>query len=125
MRPAYLLLLDTAQTQARVVLTRGEDLVAERVWKFDPRHGPHVLAVIEQVLQTAGVAVSEVTRVAVVCGPGHWSLMRSGVVTALMLAEAIGAELVSVAHAALPTQIAAALRAQPTTVVAPQYTQPG
>lgn len=119
-RPFWLL-LDTTRVRSRVVVGRGDTVVQNYVWEFDPRYGPHVLAVVEQVLGQAGVSLSQIDRIAVVRGPGHFSLVRSGVGTAMMLAEALEVELVGVVPADLAVQIEEMHHATSVTTVVPQY----
>lgn len=71
-----------------------------------PRHGPELMAAIEQVVEQAG-GWPDVARIAVGAGPGSFTGIRIGVATARGLAQARGLPLASVGSTAA---LAAGLR---------------
>ncbi len=80
-----LLALDTATSAITVAAYDGERILAERT-TIDPRRTTELLAPsIEQVLTEAGVAASDLTDLAVGTGPGPFTGLRVGIVTALTL----------------------------------------
>ncbi|HVE69064.1 MAG TPA: tRNA (adenosine(37)-N6)-threonylcarbamoyltransferase complex dimerization subunit type 1 TsaB [Solirubrobacteraceae bacterium] len=92
--------LDTA-TPATVAGLLRDDGVA-----FEARHDPgpderpghatRLLGLVDEVLAAAGCEMGDVGRIAVGVGPGSFTGLRIGIATARGLAQATGAELVSV-----------------------------
>jgi tRNA threonylcarbamoyladenosine biosynthesis protein TsaB len=84
-----LLALDTATPAVTVALHDGSAVVAE-LSVVDPRRHGEVLAVlVDQVLRKAGAVRSDLTAVAVGIGPGPYTGLRAGVVTARVLGSAL------------------------------------
>ena len=83
---AVLLAFDTASPQVSVALLDDDgDVVAELVSAETMRHGEQLAPLIEQVLAEAGVTRLDVTAVAVGAGPGPFTGLRVGLVTARTL----------------------------------------
>ncbi len=91
-----ILIIDTAHPTARGILADDEKILASREWVNTPKVGTEVLVYIEEVLQEAGFEKTSITRIGVHPGPGSYGLVRTGIVTATILAQAVGAELVEV-----------------------------
>ncbi|HEY7717188.1 MAG TPA: tRNA (adenosine(37)-N6)-threonylcarbamoyltransferase complex dimerization subunit type 1 TsaB [Pedococcus sp.] len=85
-----LLAIDTSTTAVTVALHDGSRVVAERSTLDARRHTEHVAPGVEGVLQDAGVAPGDVTDVAVGVGPGPFTGLRVGMVTATVFAHARG-----------------------------------
>jgi tRNA threonylcarbamoyl adenosine modification protein YeaZ len=84
-----LLALDTATPAVTVALHDGSAVVAE-LCTVDPRRHGEVLAVlVDQVLRKAGADRSDLTAVAVGTGPGPYTGLRAGVVTAQVVGSAL------------------------------------
>lgn len=84
-----LLALDTATPAVTVALHDGSAVVAE-LSVIDPRRHGEVLAVlVDQVLRKAGAGRGDLTAVAVGVGPGPYTGLRAGVVTARVLGSAL------------------------------------
>jgi tRNA threonylcarbamoyladenosine biosynthesis protein TsaB len=84
-----LLALDTATPAVTVALHDGSAVVAE-LSVVDPRRHGEVLAVlVDQVLRKAGAARGDLTAVAVGTGPGPYTGLRAGLVTARVLGSAL------------------------------------
>jgi tRNA threonylcarbamoyl adenosine modification protein YeaZ len=84
-----LIALDTATPAVTVALHDGSAVVAE-LSVIDPRRHGEVLAVlIDQALRKAGAVRGDLTAVAVGTGPGPYTGLRAGVVTARVLASAL------------------------------------
>jgi tRNA threonylcarbamoyladenosine biosynthesis protein TsaB len=84
-----LLALDTAPPAVTVALHDGSAVVAE-LSVVDPRRHGEVLAVlVDQVLRKAGAVRDDLTAVAVGTGPGPYTGLRAGVVTARVLGSAL------------------------------------
>jgi tRNA threonylcarbamoyl adenosine modification protein YeaZ/ribosomal-protein-alanine acetyltransferase len=89
-----LLGLDTATpatTTAVLAVAAGTEakIVAERSTVDARRHGELLAPQIAEVLDEAGVARTELAAVAVGCGPGPFTGLRVGLVTAAALADAL------------------------------------
>ncbi|HSZ14488.1 MAG TPA: tRNA (adenosine(37)-N6)-threonylcarbamoyltransferase complex dimerization subunit type 1 TsaB [Solirubrobacteraceae bacterium] len=111
---------DTATSSTAVALRRADGGVTQA--RDDPPagarpgHATRLLDLARGLLEHAGVAWSEVDRVAVGVGPGTFTGLRVGVATARGLAQSLSAELVGVSSAralALP-----ALAGEPDAVLA-------
>ena len=82
-----LLALDTATSAIAVALHDGERVLAERS-VIDPRRTTEVLApLIHEVLAEAAVGTADLTDIAVGTGPGPFTGLRVGIVTALTLGQ--------------------------------------
>jgi tRNA threonylcarbamoyl adenosine modification protein YeaZ len=80
-----LLALDTATQAVTVALHDGERVVAESSTVDPLRHGELLAPAIERVLAEGGASVLDLTGIAVGVGPGPFTGLRVGVVTARML----------------------------------------
>jgi tRNA threonylcarbamoyl adenosine modification protein YeaZ len=84
-----LLALDTATPAVTVALHDGSAVVAE-VSTVDPRrHGELLSGCIDRALRKAGSGLRDVTAVAVGIGPGPYTGLRAGVITARVLGSAL------------------------------------
>jgi tRNA threonylcarbamoyl adenosine modification protein YeaZ len=95
----FLLAMDTSGTRALVA--RGDadgTVVAERRWTAGYRHGEELLARVDEMLSTEGVALADVAGIVVGTGPGAFTGLRVGLATAKALARGLG-----VAIAGVPT----------------------
>jgi tRNA threonylcarbamoyladenosine biosynthesis protein TsaB len=81
-----LLAFDTATPYVTVALHDGEDVVAERRSDERMRHGEQLAPLIERVLGEAGIVRQDLTALAVGIGPGPFTGLRVGLVTARTLA---------------------------------------
>lgn len=89
-RPVLLLAFDTATPAVTVALLDGATLLVESTVVDARRHGELLAPGIEHVLATAGARPRELTAIAVGVGPGPYTGLRVGVVTAAALAQALG-----------------------------------
>ncbi len=85
-----LLALDTATPAVSVALHDGERVVAESLAVDGRRHGELLAPGIEAVLREIGATSRDLTDVAVGTGPGPFTGLRIGLVTARTLAMALG-----------------------------------
>lgn len=85
-----LLAFDTATAHVTVALHDGTSVVGE--WGSDEsmRHGETLAPAIEAVLQQAGARPADLTRIAVGAGPGPFTGLRVGLVTARTFGFALG-----------------------------------
>ncbi len=81
-----LLAFDTATPFVTVALHDGEDVVAERRSEQRMKHGEQLAPLIEAVLAGAGIVRQDLTAIAVGTGPGPFTGLRVGLVTARTLA---------------------------------------
>ncbi|MGH3472355.1 MAG: tRNA (adenosine(37)-N6)-threonylcarbamoyltransferase complex dimerization subunit type 1 TsaB [Nocardioidaceae bacterium] len=91
-----LLAFDTATYAVTVALHDGTEVVAEWTVVDGLRHGELLALGIDAVLAQATTPIRAVSRVAVGVGPGPFTGLRVGVVTARTLAAALGVEVVGV-----------------------------
>jgi tRNA threonylcarbamoyl adenosine modification protein YeaZ len=103
-----LLAFDTATPAVTVALHDGLRAVAERTTVSSRRHGELLAAMIEQVLADGGATRADLEAVAVGTGPGPYTGLRAGLVTARVLGSALGVPAIGVctldvmARAAVP-----------------------
>ena len=81
-----LLSFDTATPFVTVALHDGDDVVAERGSELPMKHGEQLAPLIERVLLDAGRVRQDLTAIAVGVGPGPFTGLRVGLVTARTLA---------------------------------------
>jgi tRNA threonylcarbamoyl adenosine modification protein YeaZ len=84
-----LLAFDTATPQVSVALHDGEEVIAELVSDRAMKHGEQLAPLIADVLAGAGAVRQDLTAVAVGAGPGPFTGLRVGLVTARTLAFAL------------------------------------
>jgi tRNA threonylcarbamoyladenosine biosynthesis protein TsaB len=91
-----LLAFDTATPAVTVALHDGTQVLAERTTVDARRQGELLAPHIEAVLSAAGVRAAELSSIAVGVGPGPFTGLRVGVVTARVMAQALGIEAIGV-----------------------------
>ena len=84
-----LLAFDTSSPTVTVAVHDGTDVVAELVSEAAMRHGEQLMPLVRDALAQAGLAPRDVTAVAVGAGPGPFTGLRVGLVTARTLAHAL------------------------------------
>ncbi|ADG87341.1 tRNA (adenosine(37)-N6)-threonylcarbamoyltransferase complex dimerization subunit type 1 TsaB [Thermobispora bispora] len=84
------LAFDTATPAVTAALHDGRGVVAESTTIDARRHGELLAPAIEEVLRKAGVTFRDVTVVVAGAGPGPYTGLRVGLVTATALAMALG-----------------------------------
>jgi tRNA threonylcarbamoyladenosine biosynthesis protein TsaB len=80
-----LLALDSATPLVTVALHDGEAVVAEARAEVPMRHGEQLAPLIDQVMIAAGVVRQDLTAIGVGVGPGPFTGLRVGLVTARTL----------------------------------------
>jgi tRNA threonylcarbamoyl adenosine modification protein YeaZ len=85
-----LLALDTSTPLVSVALLDDGRLVANRTSEQPMKHGERLAPMISEALDSVGAVRQDVTAVAVGVGPGPFTGLRVGVVTARMLGLALG-----------------------------------
>lgn len=91
-----LLAFDTATPLVSVALHDGQGVVAERLSAAPMKHGEQLAPLIEAVLADAGVDRLALTRIAVGTGPGPFTGLRVGLVTARTLGHVLALPVVGV-----------------------------
>lgn len=85
-----LLAFDTATVSVSVALHDGSRVLAEDHSEGSMAHGEQLSPSIERVLAQAGRTPADLTDIAVGVGPGPYTGLRVGVVTALTLGHTLG-----------------------------------
>ena len=80
-----LLAFDTATPAVSVALHDGDDVVAELSSEQPMRHGEQLAPLIDRVLREQGLVRQDLTALAVGVGPGPFTGLRVGLVTARTL----------------------------------------
>lgn len=88
-----LLAIDTATTAISIALHDGRRVLAEATTLDARGHAEHLAPGVSRVLEEAGAAPGDLTDVACGLGPGPFTGLRVGIVTARTLALATGATL--------------------------------
>lgn len=84
-----LLTFDTSSPQVSVALHDGDDIVAEAVSEQSMKHGEQLAPLIERVLSTVDAYRHDLTAIGVGVGPGPFTGLRVGLVTARTLAHVL------------------------------------
>jgi tRNA threonylcarbamoyl adenosine modification protein YeaZ len=84
-----LLALDTATPAVTVALHDGSAAIAEVSAVDARRHGELLSAFVDEALRKAGAGFGDLTAIAVGIGPGPYTGLRAGVVTARVLGSAL------------------------------------
>ncbi|MGL5827503.1 MAG: tRNA (adenosine(37)-N6)-threonylcarbamoyltransferase complex dimerization subunit type 1 TsaB [Nocardioides sp.] len=85
-----LLALDTATPLVTVALHDGDRVLVERVGDVSMKHAEQLAPLIDVVLHDAGCVPTRLTGIAVGTGPGPFTGLRVGLVTARTLGHALG-----------------------------------
>jgi tRNA threonylcarbamoyl adenosine modification protein YeaZ len=84
-----LLAFDTATPAVTAALHDGSRVIAEESAVDARRHGELLAVSIEKVLRSAGARQRDLTAIAVGTGPGPYTGLRAGLVTAAVLASSL------------------------------------
>lgn len=84
-----LLSFDTATSLVTAALHDGQDVVDERLSERPMKHGEHLAPLIEALLTDNGLVRQDLTAIAVGVGPGPFTGLRVGLVTARTLAHVL------------------------------------
>ena len=80
-----LLALDTATPLVSVALHDGERVVVELSSEQPMKHGEHLAPLVARAMEDAGIVRQDLTAIAVGVGPGPFTGLRVGIVTARTL----------------------------------------
>ena len=87
----WLLALETSTKVGRVALFSGENFVEERVCPADSNTARSIFPLVQDLVKSHDLSVSEIGAIAVTNGPGSFTGLRVGVTIAKTLAFANGA----------------------------------
>ncbi|MDX3094161.1 tRNA (adenosine(37)-N6)-threonylcarbamoyltransferase complex dimerization subunit type 1 TsaB [Streptomyces sp. ME01-24h] len=85
-----LLAFDTATPAVTVALHDGRRVLAESTEIDARRHGELLMPAVDRVLREAGTGLGDVTGIVVGVGPGPYTGLRVGLVTAVSFADVLG-----------------------------------
>ncbi|EFQ81795.1 universal bacterial protein YeaZ [Aeromicrobium marinum DSM 15272] len=85
-----LLAFDTATPVVTVAVHDGRSVLADAHAEGSMVHGERLAPAVQEAMAAAGAAMGDLTDVAVGVGPGPFTGLRVGVVTALTLAHTLG-----------------------------------
>jgi tRNA threonylcarbamoyl adenosine modification protein YeaZ len=111
-----LLAFDTATPLVSVALHDGERVVVELSSDVPMKHGEHLAPLIARAMEEAGIVRQDLTAIAVGVGPGPFTGLRVGLVTARTLGAVLGLPVLGVctldalAHAATRTGLTGEFR---------------
>ncbi|MCE9643151.1 MAG: hypothetical protein K8Q97_02370 [Candidatus Andersenbacteria bacterium] len=118
-----ILIIDTAHPRARIICADDTTVLGKREWENTPKVGTDLLVHIGGLLEELGKQKTDITRVAVHAGPGSYGLVRTGIVTTTILAQAIGAELAVVSGDSEEDVVKSARTGEKVDAVEPKYGQ--
>ena len=94
---SLILALDTATRTPTLALVGADgDVIDERQWQSEHRHGEQLLQRLDDLLSAAGARPTELTGVIVGVGPGSFTGLRIGLATAKTIAYSLEIPIVGV-----------------------------
>ena len=90
------LALDTSASRPTVAMMRGEEVLAEWLGPGELKHHETLLAGIDECLRASGFAPKDLGFLSVGIGPGMFTGLRIGIVTAKFLADPLNIPCVAV-----------------------------
>jgi tRNA A37 threonylcarbamoyladenosine modification protein TsaB len=121
MKHNLLLTIDTAHPTARVVVANDIQILGMREWPNTPQVGTDLLVYTEELLKECGQEKRNISRIGVHAGPGNYGLVRVGIITATILAQAVGAELVGLSADGAEEAVQEARKGAPVSAIEPKY----
>ncbi len=109
--PRRILALESATEGLSVALLEGERIVVLREHAEARQHASVLLAVVDETLREAGIALAELDAMAITAGPGSFTSLRIGLATLKGLA--FGRELPVVGVSTLETMALRVLESAP------------
>jgi tRNA threonylcarbamoyl adenosine modification protein YeaZ len=82
--------IDTSTPMVSVALADGDLLLARRDEVAENMHGEVLAVLVDGVFKTAGASVSDLGAIGVGVGPGPFTGLRVGIMTAAALSDALG-----------------------------------
>lgn len=118
-----ILLINTSKPDVLVALIKDGNIVGQESWTGDKTLGTKLLSVVDELLITNNLKLTELDRVAVHGGPGHYSALRTGITAATFLSYGAHIDLVQIEGEEMETLIAQAQDNQPVKAIVPKYEQ--
>ena len=87
-----ILAIDTASAAVSVAVHDGDAVLAERATPPSPRHAELLAPAVGEVLAEVGLSPRDVTVICVGVGPGPFTGLRVGLVTARVMGHALGVD---------------------------------
>lgn len=84
------LALDTSGSRPAVAVLRGEEVLGEWLGPDGLKHHETLLAGVDECLKSTGIALKDLGYLSVGVGPGLFTGLRIGVITAKFLADPLG-----------------------------------
>ncbi|MFA6712628.1 MAG: tRNA (adenosine(37)-N6)-threonylcarbamoyltransferase complex dimerization subunit type 1 TsaB [Bacteroidales bacterium] len=81
MTDPILLLIETSTESCSVALSSGDKIIAERTISAPKQHASLLAPFIKEVIEQAGISISNCTAIAVSEGPGSYTGLRVGIST--------------------------------------------
>lgn len=91
-----LLAIDTATQMMSLALHNGRELLGEQTWRGSENPTEELAPAVQGLLARCGVAINQLSALAVSTGPGTYADLRAGIALAKGLAAARGLPLVGV-----------------------------
>jgi tRNA threonylcarbamoyladenosine biosynthesis protein TsaB len=110
---SYILLIDTAEQQAQVILAKEDAVVGAAQNEQMTNHAAFVQTAIANLLQQAGISPKDLAAVAVTEGPGSYTGLRVGMASAKGLCYALQIPLITIGTLELMTASAIEQHRQP------------
>lgn len=116
-------IFDTSGDTVQAFLAYQETILTERSWPTAPDTGRQLLLTLDHMLAETGLGRADLGLIAVYIGPGRrFSALRSGVVVATTMAQALSLPLVRLlTHDSAEAMLAEAFSAAPATALAIIY----
>jgi tRNA threonylcarbamoyladenosine biosynthesis protein TsaB len=108
------LLLETATDVCSVAVARGETILAEHTATEVHQHSSHLTLFIQQVMQEAGLRMTDLEEIVLSDGPGSYTSLRVGAATAKGLCVALPALQLRVVSTLLSLALSAPPHDEPT-----------
>ncbi len=90
------LAIDTSASRPTVAILRGEQIIAEWLGPSGLKHHETLLSGVDECLKRSGFALSDLSFLTVGIGPGLFTGLRIGIITAKFLADPLGIPCVAV-----------------------------
>jgi tRNA threonylcarbamoyladenosine biosynthesis protein TsaB len=91
-----LLAIDTATQYTSLALFDGNSLIGEHTWRSDHHHTTQLAPAVHDLMARTGIAMADLSALAVCTGPGSFTGLRIGVALAKGIAGGRGLPLVGV-----------------------------
>lgn len=84
------LYIDTSKDEATTFLSRQGEVLGKRSWENDRYTGRNLLVALEELLRETKLSLTNISEIRVHSGPGGYSSLRAGIMTAQTLGVTIG-----------------------------------